>query len=106
MCPDVSAFQTDVCQHSVIKAFQACLYPATMSIGFDIVYDAAQLPNKVETGSIAHFNGTVCNDDDHFNSPFSTMLRFFCPKSGAVHITAQHCFFAPHNLYVPYMLSA
>jgi len=77
MCPDVSAFQTDVCQHSVIKAFQACLYPATMSIGFDIVHDAAQLPYKVKAGSIAHFDGTVCNDDDHFISPFSTRLRKF-----------------------------
>ena len=106
MCPDVSAFQTDVCQHSVIKAFQACLYPATMSIGLDTVHDAAQLPNKVETGSIAHFNGTVCNDDDHFISPFSTMLRIFCPKSGAVHITVTALFIAPHNFHAPYMFSA
>jgi len=43
-----------------------------MCIGFHIVRDTAQLPNKVETGSIAHFDCTVCDDDDHFISPIST----------------------------------
>jgi len=72
MCPDVRAIQTDVCKHSVIKGLKASLYPTAMCIGFHIVRDTAQLPNKVETGSIAHFDCTVCNDDDHFISPIST----------------------------------
>jgi len=83
MCPDVSAFQTDVCKHSVIKTFKALFHPATMCISFHIVSDAAQLPNKVETGSIAHFDCTVCNDDDHFISPFSKGTGIFGNSPGA-----------------------
>ena len=75
---------TNVCKHSVVQTFKTRLNTAAMCVSFDIVREAAQMPNKVETGTIAHFDCTVCNDDDHFISPFSTRSGLFCPKSGAV----------------------